>query len=122
MFNGHLLLRLNLINETILCIIISTAGMPKTWELKDWEKSPLNRNAIEFPSPQPGQCSKPKLDRGQIVKWVCNGFINIARYRSAKIQIKPSRPNNLKELINFIKRLFCWVDLILLKDSITVLI
>ena len=65
--------------ENILTVIIINANIPSECEWNEEMKSPLNKNEIEFPNPQPGQNSIPKFFRGQIVKWVDSGELINAR-------------------------------------------
>lgn len=65
--------------EMILIAIIIIPKIPRGCEWKEEAKSPLNRYEIELPNPHPGQNSKPKLERGQIVKWLISGVWIIAR-------------------------------------------
>jgi hypothetical protein len=66
--------------------------MPRGCAANDFANSPRNNRDIECPSPQPGQKSKPRLDKGQIVKCPASGLIN-ARVINPKNQIKASNGN-----------------------------
>jgi hypothetical protein len=56
------------ISVIILYMIIAKAKMPSGWDLNELIKSAWYINEIDFPIPQPGQKSKPKLLNGQSVK------------------------------------------------------
>lgn len=49
-------------------MIIAKAKMPIGWDLNELIKSAWYINEIDFPIPQPGQKSNPKLLNGQSVK------------------------------------------------------
>jgi hypothetical protein len=54
---------------------------------------------IDFPKPQPGQYSTPKLDSGQRVKCAILASFMIARYIKAIVQISISRLKILKKVL-----------------------
>lgn len=59
--------------EVILPKIISIATIPAGCAFKEADRSPLNVNEIDLPSPQPGQYSNPNLFAKQIDSEVLNG-------------------------------------------------
>ena len=76
----------------ILVINTISANNPKGWTLKDFKISPWKIYEIEFPNPQPGQKPKPRICKGQMLKWVIDGSLINARYNKAPDQIAASKP------------------------------
>jgi hypothetical protein len=77
------------VNLIILKVSKNIAGIPNGWADQEFSNWPWKMNEIDRPRPHPGQYSKPRLCKGQIVPVATEGSI-IARIKSPANQITAS--------------------------------